>query len=72
VAYTRLLHFDRIGVPAMSSGQEGRIKMADIGKPVRRITVVPLTEPIQPTHEPTPKVPSPKKEPVNVPEPVPA
>jgi hypothetical protein len=47
--------------------------MADIGKPVRRVTVVPLTEPIQPTYEPTgPKVPPKKEEPVNVPEPAPA
>jgi hypothetical protein len=40
--------------------------MADIGKPIRRITVVPLTEPIQPTPEPTPKAP-PAKEPAHVP-----
>lgn len=35
----------------------------DIGKPVRRITVIPLTEPVPPTHEPPPK------EPVHAPRP---
>ena len=48
--------------------------MADIGRPVRRITVVPLDEPIQPTHEPTPMTPTGPKVPLkeNVPEPIPA
>jgi hypothetical protein len=49
--------------------------MAQIGEPVRRYTVIPLTEPVSPTHEPvvspppeksptTPPVPKPEPEPV--------
>jgi hypothetical protein len=49
--------------------------MAQIGEPVRRYTVIPLTEPVPPTHEPvappppeklpaTPPVTKPETEPV--------
>lgn len=30
--------------------------MADIGKPLRRYKVIPLTEPVAPTHEPPQRV----------------
>jgi hypothetical protein len=43
--------------------------MADIGKPLRRRQVIPLTEPVAPSHEPAmPSVPERPKEPIPVPE----
>jgi len=43
--------------------------MADIGKPLRRRQVIPLTEPVAPTHEPAAPAPSaPQKEPAPIPE----
>ncbi len=46
--------------------------MADIGEPLRRRTVVPLTEPVEPRHDEPVETPIPMREPVEHPSPVPA
>jgi len=51
---------------------QARSVVAQIGEPVRRYTVIPLEEPVSPTHEPaTPPPTSPDKAPVTKPEPEP-
>jgi hypothetical protein len=44
--------------------------MGNTGAPIRRFTVVPLNNPVEPTNEPAPKkIPEPSKEPEKVDEP---
>ena len=42
--------------------------MADIGKPIRRVKVIPLTEPVPAGPEPERQTPAPRHEPAKQPE----